>query len=530
MDLNLLPPDWGLLAKMLARRPLEQRGAALDRWFHGQGPEQAERIRNALEEAERRGLHLQAQPGPLQAVVGHPTDDEGPIAIRPWPEPAAPDVYYGPVGEFVQGVAPETEADPLAVLVHVLLMFGNASGRSAYVQVESTQHHVNEFALIVGESALARKGTARDIAVAIMARADPEWVKKNIKAGLSTGEGIISAVREPVWGMEPVREKGRITGYQDVLKDEGVDDKRLLVLESEFGGVLRVLEREGNRLSPIVRCAWDGGNLSSLTKVALRAIGAHISIIGHITFDELNIYLKNIEIFNGFINRFLLFAVRRTGSLPLGGQVIDFDPIGRALHDALAFAREAGRMHFTPDARDLWVSEYDRLNETAPGVLGNVTSRAAPHVLRLALIHALIDRSPSIGVAHLRAGLALWDASSRAAEFIFGDSLGNADAEKILAALRAVRPGGMLKTQITNDVFGGKVKAIRLDAALALLLRHGRIRQEVDRETGGRPGTWFYACLLGGERGEGGNKPAAGGTLTPLSPSSTSHAIREATP
>jgi hypothetical protein len=254
---------------MLAKRPPEQREVALRQWLNGQEPEQAARLRELLAEAERRGPLLPNQPGPLPAATGHSDEDERPIAVRPWPEPAGPEAFIGPVGEFVQEVAPDTEADPQTVLVHVLLMFGNAAGRGPFFQVESTRHHANEFAVVVGESALARKGTAKDIASEALARADQDWAAKNVKSGLSSGEGIISAVRDPVWGKEPVREKGRIIGYQDVIRDEGVGDKRLLVLESEFGGVLRVLEREGNRLSPIIRCAWDSGNLSNLTKTAL---------------------------------------------------------------------------------------------------------------------------------------------------------------------------------------------------------------------------------------------------------------------
>ena len=39
---------------------------------------------------------------------------------------------------------------------------------------------------------------------------------------------------------------------------EGVRDKRLLVFEGEFAQVLRVMRRDGNTLSGILRNAWDG--------------------------------------------------------------------------------------------------------------------------------------------------------------------------------------------------------------------------------------------------------------------------------
>jgi hypothetical protein len=62
-------------------------------------------------------------------------------------------------------------------------------------------------------------------------------------------------------GREEVKDKGRVTGYQDVEVDPGVSDKRLLVYEPEFALVLKQMERQGNTLSAILRQAWESGNL-----------------------------------------------------------------------------------------------------------------------------------------------------------------------------------------------------------------------------------------------------------------------------
>jgi hypothetical protein len=86
--------------------------------------------------------------------------------------------------------------------------------------------------------------------------------------------------------------------------DHGVSDKRLMVLEAEFASSLRVLGRDGNTLTAIIRQAWDPGDLRGLTKNSpAEATGAHISIIAHITRDELPRYLDSTESGNGFGNR-----------------------------------------------------------------------------------------------------------------------------------------------------------------------------------------------------------------------------------
>jgi hypothetical protein len=44
---------------------------------------------------------------------------------------------------------------------------------------------------------------------------------------------------------------------------------RLLVLEGEFASTLRVMGRDGNTLSAVIRNAWDSGNLRILSKNTL---------------------------------------------------------------------------------------------------------------------------------------------------------------------------------------------------------------------------------------------------------------------
>jgi hypothetical protein len=72
-----------------------------------------------------------------------------------------------------------------------------------------------------------------------------------------------------------------------MVLDAGAEDKRLMVVEGEFAGPLRAMTREGNTLSVLIRQAWDGVKLATLTKNSpLKATDTHNSIIGHITKTE----------------------------------------------------------------------------------------------------------------------------------------------------------------------------------------------------------------------------------------------------
>lgn len=103
-------------------------------------------------------------------------------------------------------------------------------------------------------------------------------------------------------------------------------DHRLMVVEPEFASTFKVAGRETNTLSPVIRQAWDTGTLRTLTRNnPLTAEGAHISIVGHITAEELKRHLTSTEAANGFGNRFIWMLVRRSKKLhevglPLSGR------------------------------------------------------------------------------------------------------------------------------------------------------------------------------------------------------------------
>src|SRR3990172_6707967 len=93
--------------------------------------------------------------------------------------------------------------------------------------------------------------------------------------------------------------------------------------------------------------AWENGHLRTLTKNSpSKATGAHISIVGHITRDELVRYLDRTEAANGFGNRFLWVCVKRSKCLPEGGQLnkVDLSNLIGRLGEVMRFSRTVGEM------------------------------------------------------------------------------------------------------------------------------------------------------------------------------------------
>jgi hypothetical protein len=401
---------------------------------------------------------------------------------RPWPDPPTPEAYTGLAGDIVRAIEPHTEADPVALLAHVLVGFGSLIGRTAHYVVEATRHYANEFVVLVGRTAKGRKGTAEDRVRAILKLVDEEWDRDHVVDGLSSGEGIIWAVRDPIW-------KEDKTGERELV-DAGVRDKRLQVVAPEFASVLRVLLREGNTLSPVLRKAWDSGSLRTLTKNSPAcATGAHISMIAHITEEELRRYLDRTEAANGYANRHLYLCVRRARELPWGGGVVASEALSARLSAAVLHGRRTEKVTMDMPARQAWERVYSALSRERDGLLGAVTGRAEAHVVRLALLYALLDCATSIGEPHLFAALALWRYAEDSARYIFGETIGDPIADEILDHLRRA-PGGMTRTEIWA-VLGRHGQQGHLDARLGALLRRGKVRRETEPTAGRSAERWF---------------------------------------
>ena len=433
------------------------------------------------------------------------------LPSEPHPEPALQSVAAGDawpvldvralrgvIGDLVRAIEPHSEADSVALLIQGLLAFGSTLNRSAYFSAEADRHHMNLNAVLVGETAKGRKGTSWGYIRRSFAAVDPDWASTRILNGLSSGEGLIWAVRDEISKEEPLREKGRPTGeYQTVVVDRGVTDKRLLVLESEFASTLRVMGRDGNTLSAVIRQAWDSGDLRTMTKnCPAQATGAHISLIGHITKDELCRLIEVTEASNGFCNRFLWLCVKRSKALPEGGHFDEtaLEPLIQQLHQAVQFGRGAGELKRDEGARANWQAVYPELSEGKPGLLGAVISRAEAQVMRLACLYALQDMSMVVTQDHLTAALAVWEYCEASARYIFGQRLGDPLADELCAALRK-HVNGMTRTEI-RDWFGRHRKAHEIDRGLTLLAKQGLARQ-VENQSGGRPIERWFAVTKG---------------------------------
>ena len=332
-------------------------------------------------------------------------DLEAPKAPDPRP-PAPPTLsetaLYGLAGLAVQSLALHPEADPAAILLQFLAAFGNMAGPGPHCMAGSTRHGLNLFVVLVGESSKARKGTSWRQISSLFTEADPGWVARRVTAARPTAYRILHALRD----------------------QQPHSDRRLFLLAEEFASVLHLLGHNSGQLSPLLRSAWDGGDLYAHNGTHLLcATNAHLSMVAHITPSELAHHLTRSEAHSSFADRCLWTNVGRGQSLPDGGGLSadQLCAIARELRRAFHWTQSNSEIHFhrTDVAGQLWHERDPVLGQGCPEIYGAATSRAEAQVLRLSAIYAALDRSAFIEPAHLQAALAIWDYCQASARLFF---------------------------------------------------------------------------------------------------------------
>jgi hypothetical protein len=363
---------------------------------------------------------------------------------------------YSLAGEFVKTIYPHTEADQAALLVQMLAAFGNIIGRGPYYVAESTRHHTNLYALIVGPTSAA-KGSSLAQVRNVLDCVDDVWAHDCNRSGLSSGEGLVEAVDKT--------------------------DKRLFLREAEFASALARQSRDASVLSATLRELWDDGSARVMNRKhnALSATDAHVSLVGHITPEELKQRLNVTDLANGYANRFLFVCVRRSKDLPDGGSLLerDVNTLVMKIQRTKIFAEGVHEMKRDEQAAELWRAIYPRLIEDKDGVFGKVVARARAHVLRLSCLYALLDHSREVKRPHLEAALALWQYCEDSARYIFADGMTlSARAQKLLDAVRDAGDAGLSRTA-QFGAFKGNIPAKKLDALTGELIRSGLVRNIV---------------------------------------------------
>jgi hypothetical protein len=204
--------------------------------------------------------------------------------------------------------------------------------------------------------------------------------------------------------------------------------------------------------------------------------------LAHVTPIELLSILNRVEVGNGFINRMLFIESRETKRMPRA-IVPDWQrhaELIRNIKDAIEFAKNAGRMHWSNEAGIMWDSWY-MTRHISGGSIGSILARAEAHVLRLAMIYALLDCRTEVSAQHLKAAMSVWDYAAQSAKRIFGNTTGDRIADKIYAFV--LQNGDSSRTDI-HEALNRNVSGADIDQALLVLVGNGLVKISPEERNG----------------------------------------------
>lgn len=381
-------------------------------------------------------------------------------------------VYDCYLGHLVHKIAPTSEADPVAILASLICAAGVHLGQRPHVRAGDDAHPLLVWPMVIGKTNTGKKGSSWSAAKRLIAAADGEFAINNIKSGLTSGEGLA--------------QRFAINDEDDDADSSGPSDLRLLAFENEWGGVMAKMKREGNSLSQILRAAWEGGDLSTLTVNARVAPESHVGVLAHITPEEFRAKLSDADMAGGTYNRFLPLAVAWSQALPdsAGADPALTRNLATDLADRLHTGGQLGLLDFADNARPLWRDLYLEFNTDShhPSVAAFV-SRALPYCKRIAGIHAALDGTQAIDVAHLEPAAALVRYSIDSARALFVDTTTPA---RLLAWITEAGDHGRTRKEISKDFFGGNKPADQITTMLDQLIHTGRLHREHRKPASGK--------------------------------------------
>jgi hypothetical protein len=322
---------------------------------------------------------------------------------------------YGPIGDAVAAAEPHTEADPVGIYGAMLALWSTAINGPVTMY---NGRPVVAWTVLVGESAIGRKGTALRVARGILRPAIGSFLDTCTEGGVSSGPSLTQILYEQ---------------QEKTAGAEGGTDTRTVVVDEEWSENLKRQNRCPTFASKLRQC-WDGVTIRhTTTKVSMTVDEPLLGFHAHITPGEWSEYVKPRDAKGGSFNRLLPLLVEGSKVLPYNHtEVIPEVP---ELSEAYHWARMAPRrMSLSKDAGkrfdELRVMFLAKLAEM-PHHLRCYIERTPEQIIRVAAVLTATERRTTINREAVNAAWAFVQYSMRSVEkLVRGEDVVSASPSK----------------------------------------------------------------------------------------------------
>lgn len=401
-----------------------------------------------------------------------------PIKVESQIPQIGPDAFYGIAGQLANEVSAIDGVSKEAILMQFLICIGNLCGQKFYYFIGGKKIYPSDFLILCGSTGSSKKGTSFSDVKWFFDKYWPEFTHSRLKTGVNSGEGLINCIRDKIISIEKDK-----TGKEiEVIKDQGALSKIVLFLEPELSRLLKAGKREGSTVTETIRNAWDQVPLEiNTSQRSIRSTDYNVSLIAHITPNELKSLVTDIDSSNGFLNRFLfcLAGNAEPKVFPEPFEKVRFS-FSTELVTLISFINsiESEVIDLDESARVYYEDIYKEYFYKPESEISDLIGRNIPHLLKMAMLYAILDRSPFIKTEHLKASKALIDFSENSIRYIFKDKIYNKKEKKILYFL-SKHSGHSSRGKIQSDCFKNNISKEELDLLSNNLTSKKAIKSEL---------------------------------------------------
>ncbi|MFI6682548.1 DUF3987 domain-containing protein [Streptomyces sp. NPDC050485] len=212
---------------------------------------------------------------------------------------------YGPIGDAVEAIMPQTEADPIGIYASTLSLFSAAI--NGFVRTDEGRP-VCIWTVLAGRSGIGCKGTAYRASRALLGPQFEGFLSTRVLNGISSGPSLVGNL----YGIELAS-----------MGSEGGPDGRACIVEEEWAEVLKRAKRCPT-FDQKLRTAWDGNEISNRTKgkdgtgEVQKVEAPLLGFTVHVTPGEWAKYVSSSAALGGSYNRLLPVLVEQSKMLPYG--------------------------------------------------------------------------------------------------------------------------------------------------------------------------------------------------------------------
>ncbi len=373
--------------------------------------------------------------------------------------------------QYMQILEDVTEAPRSYHLFTFLTIVGMLVGRSAYISWGADKIFPNLWTMIVGHTGRARKSSTINKGRAILNDIAPDV---QVLSSLSTWEGLLSAMQ---------RSNDNI-----VLRNEVT-----IVCMSEFDGFLKKTRQDSiahliPQLCDLYDCQADVRSVTKGNPLVVK--NPFFSILAGIQPEVLEKSFQSNDVHGGFAGRFIyVYDVSdKEIPIPIWNKQKEYNALLMELN-AIKITNTKERAYaISDDCIEIWNLFYHtyRTPNGDPPLLLQLNDRMQNHVLKIAMLFAILDESDNIDKKHLVDAVSIGYWLMYNNRKLFG-MLGISEQQRIEQKIIDLIGVGVCNRREIFQSLSGRITGRDFDYAITGLIKADVIYEQLMKNQRGRP-------------------------------------------